>query len=57
MSGIVEELEGCDATVCFAVDATQIAKSLKVRRPEAPFNFGNNMALSTGSSNSSCART
>ena len=30
MSEIVEELQGCDAAVCFAVDATQIAKSLKV---------------------------
>lgn len=32
MSEIVEELQGCDAAVCFAVDATQITKSLKVSR-------------------------
>ena len=32
VSEIVEELQGCDAAVYFAVDATQIVKTLKVRR-------------------------
>ena len=30
VSEILEELQECDATVCFAVDATDIAKSLQV---------------------------
>ena len=32
VSEIIQELQDCDASVCFAVDATQLAKSLQARR-------------------------
>lgn len=44
VSEIVEELQGCDAAVYFAVDATQIVKTLKVRR--VAYMFGNTRLVS-----------
>lgn len=32
VSEIVQELQDCNAAVCYAVDATQLAKSLQARR-------------------------